>query len=87
MRHWRRLPAARRTSPPMSRRRRRSGWAQCGQEHQTWGQQHLADALAPANGWGLLVSPNTVPRVLRAENTNRANRCLPSVIVIAYLVE
>lgn len=35
------------------------------QDHPTWGQQRLADALAQANGWVPLVSPNTVTRILR----------------------
>lgn len=35
------------------------------QEHPDWGQQRLADALAKANGWVPLVSPNTVTRILR----------------------
>ncbi len=34
------------------------------QEHPEWGQQRLADALAQANGWIPLVSPNTVTRIL-----------------------
>lgn len=35
------------------------------QQHPNWGKQRLADALAKANGWVPLVSPNTVKRILQ----------------------
>jgi len=34
-------------------------------EHPDWGKRRIADALAKANNWVSLVSPNTVKRILK----------------------
>src|SRR6266545_4958559 len=36
------------------------------QEHPDWGKQRIADELAKANNWVVVVSPNTVKRILRS---------------------